>query len=64
MGYAGQPRARIQPLNGLLHLGRFDGGDETSGSGSAELNDDGTIEIAFAYTSATRAERITSSTVC
>ena len=27
----------------------FDEGDEITGSGSAELNDDGTIEVAFAY---------------
>ena len=27
----------------------FDEGDAITGSGSAELNDDGTIEIAFAY---------------
>ena len=27
----------------------FDEGDEITGTGSAELNDDGTLEIAFAY---------------
>ena len=46
----------------------FDEGDEITGSGSAELNDDGTIEIAFAYhlgdEAVLKAERITSSTAC
>jgi hypothetical protein len=46
----------------------FDEGDEITGSGSAELNDDGTIEIAFAYhlgdEAVLKAERITSSTTC
>ena len=46
----------------------FDEMDEVSGTGSAELDDDGTIEIAFAYPSATRpsskADRMTSSTAC
>ena len=43
----------------------FDEGDEITGSGSAELNDDGTIEIAFAYhlgdEAVLKAERMTSS---
>ena len=40
--------------------------EEISGSGSAELQDDGSLEIEFAYTSATRplAEPATSSTAC
>jgi hypothetical protein len=46
----------------------FDEGDEVTGSGSAELNDDGTIEIAFAYhlgdEAVLKAERMTSSTAC
>ena len=46
----------------------FDEMDQVSGSGSAELNDDGTIEIAFAYhlgdEAVLKAERITSSTAC
>ncbi len=46
----------------------FDEGDEITGSGSAELNDDGTIEIAFAYhlgdRAVLKAERMTSSTAC
>jgi hypothetical protein len=45
-----------------------DQGDESTGSGSAELNDDGTIEIAFAYhlgdKAVLKAERMTSSTAC
>jgi hypothetical protein len=43
----------------------FDEGDEITGSGSAELNDDGTIEVAFAYhlgdEALLKAERMTSS---
>ena len=46
----------------------FDEGDEITGSGSADLNDDGTIEIAFAYhlgdEAVIKAERMTSSTAC
>ena len=46
----------------------FDEMDEISGTGSAELNDDGTIEIAFAYhlgdEAVLKAERMTSSTAC
>ena len=46
----------------------FDEGDEITGSGSAELNDDGNIEIAFAYhlgdEAVLKAERMTSSTAC
>ena len=46
----------------------FDEGDEIAGSGSAELNDDGTIEVAFAYhlgdEAVLKAERMTSSTAC
>jgi hypothetical protein len=46
----------------------FDESDEITGSGSAELNDDGTIEIAFAYhlgdEAVLKAERMTSSTPC
>ena len=46
----------------------FDEGDEITGSGSAELNDDGTIEVAFAYhlgdEAVLKAERMTSSTAC
>ena len=46
----------------------FDEMDEVSGTGSAELNDDATIEIAFAYhlgdEAVLKAERITSSTAC
>jgi hypothetical protein len=42
----------------------FDEGDEVTGTGSAELNDDGTIEIAFAChlgeEAALKAERMTS----
>jgi hypothetical protein len=43
----------------------FDEMDQVSGTGSAQLNDDGTIEIAFAYhlgdEAALKAERMTSS---
>jgi hypothetical protein len=46
----------------------FDEMDEVTGSGSAELNDDGTIEIAFVYylgdEAVLKAERMTSSTAC
>jgi hypothetical protein len=46
----------------------FDEGDEIDGTGSAELNDDGTIEIEFAYhlgdEAVLKAERMTSSTAC
>ena len=46
----------------------FDEMDPVSGTGSAELNDDGTIEIAFAYhlgdEAVLKAERMTSSTAC
>jgi hypothetical protein len=46
----------------------FDEMDEVTGSGSAELNDDGAIEIAFAYhlgdEAVLKAERMTSSTAC
>ena len=46
----------------------FDEGDEVTGSGSAELQEDGTIEIEFAYQlgdeANLKAERITSSTAC
>ena len=46
----------------------FDEMDQVSGTGSAELNHDGTIEIAFAYhlgdEAVLKAERMTSSTAC
>ena len=46
----------------------FDEGDAITGSGSAEINDDGTIEIAFAYhlgdEAVLKAERMASSTAC
>jgi hypothetical protein len=46
----------------------FDEMDEVSGSGSAELLDDGSLEIAFAYhlgdDAILKAERVTSSTAC
>ena len=46
----------------------FDEMDEVTGTGAAELNDDGTLEIAFAYHLADeailKAERMTSSTAC
>lgn len=46
----------------------FDEGDEVTGTGSAELNDDGTIAIEFAYhlgdEAILKAERMTSSTAC
>jgi len=46
----------------------FDEMDEVTGTGSAELNDDGTLEIEFAYhlgdEAVLKAERITSSTAC
>ncbi len=46
----------------------FDEGDQVSGSGCAELQDDGTIEIEFAYhlgdEAILKAERVTSSTAC
>ena len=46
----------------------FDEMDEVSGDGSAELLDDGTIEIEFAYRSGDeavlKAKRDTSSTAC
>ena len=46
----------------------FDEGDEVTGTGSAELNDDGTIEIEFAYhlgdDAIFKAEPMTSSTAC
>ena len=44
----------------------FDEGDQVTGSGSAELQDDGTLEIEFAYhfgdEATLKAERVTSST--
>jgi hypothetical protein len=46
----------------------FDEMDEVTGTGSAELNEDGTFEIAFAYhlgdEAVLKAERMTSSTAC
>ena len=46
----------------------FDEMDEVNGSGTAELLDDGTIEIEFAYhlgdEAMLKAERVTSSTAC
>jgi hypothetical protein len=46
----------------------FDEMDQVSGTGSAELKDDGTIEIAFAYhlgdEAVLKAERTTYSTAC
>ena len=46
----------------------FEEGDEFTGSGSAELNDDGTIEIEFAYhlgdEAVLKAEPVSSSTAC
>lgn len=46
----------------------FDEMDEVSGSGSAELQDDGTLEIEFTYRqgdeATLKAERLTSSTAC
>lgn len=46
----------------------FDEMDEASGSGSADLQDDGTLEIEFAYhngdEATLKAERLTSSTAC
>ncbi|MGH6916607.1 MAG: hypothetical protein ACREJ0_02785 [Geminicoccaceae bacterium] len=46
----------------------FDEMDQVSGTGSAELNDDGTIEIDFAYhlgdEAILKAERMISSTAC
>lgn len=46
----------------------FDEMDEVTGSGSAELLDDGTLEIDFAYhlgdDATLKAERMTSSTAC
>ena len=46
----------------------FDDMSEVTGSGSAELNDDGTLEIVFAYhlgdEAVLKAERIASSTAC
>jgi hypothetical protein len=46
----------------------FDEMDEVSGSGSAELLEDGTMEIEFAYhlgdEAVLKAERVTSSTAC
>ena len=46
----------------------FDEMDEVSGSGSAELGDDGTLEIEFAYhlgdEAVLKAKRETSSTAC
>ncbi len=46
----------------------FDERDQVTGSGSAELQDDGTLEIEFAYhfgdEAALKAERVNSSTAC
>ena len=46
----------------------FDEMDDVSGSGAAELQDDGSLEIAFAYhlgdEAVLKAERMTSSTAC
>lgn len=46
----------------------FDEMDEVRGSGSAELQDDGALEIEFAYhqgdEATLKAERVTSSTAC
>ena len=48
--------------------GGFDEMDEVNGSGTAELLDDGTIKIEFAYhlsdEAALKAKRVTSSTGC
>lgn len=53
--------------NVLIQLG-FDEMDEVSGSGWAELLEDGTLEIEFAYhlgdQAVLKAERVTSSTAC
>ena len=43
------PRHRIQRVLDWIHLAGFDEMDEVSGDGSAELFDDGTIEVEFAY---------------
>ena len=43
------PRHRIQRVLNWIHLAGFDEMDEVSGDGSAELLDDGTIEVEFAY---------------
>jgi hypothetical protein len=43
------PRHRIQRVLDWIHLAGFDEMDEVSGDGSAELLDDGTIEVEFAY---------------
>ncbi len=46
----------------------FDERDQVTGSGSAELQDDGSLEIEFAYHNGDeailKAERVTSSTAC
>jgi hypothetical protein len=42
----------------------FEEGDEFTGSGSAELTDDGTLEIAFADEAILKAEPASSSTAC
>jgi hypothetical protein len=60
------PQHRIQPDLDRLHLGGFDEMDDVRGDGSAELLDDGSIEIEFAYhnggEAVLKAKRDTSST--
>ena len=67
--HAGRPRPRIQPGRLVFFTwAGFDERDEVTGSGSAELLDDGTLEIEFAYHNGDeailKAERATSSTAC
>jgi hypothetical protein len=64
--FAGGPRSRIRPR--LDRWAGSDEGDQVEGEGTAELLDDGTIEIEFAYhngdEAVLKAKRVTSSTAC
>ena len=66
---AGRPRRRIQPRDSIgFTWAGCDEVDEVEGDGTAELLDDGTIEIEFAYhngdEAVLKAKRDTSSTAC
>jgi len=64
----GRPRSRIRARLDRLPLGRMEEGDQVEGEGTAELLDDGTIEIEFAYRNGDeailKAKRDASSTAC
>ena len=64
----GRPRSRIRPRLDRFHRAGCEEGDEVEGEGTAELLDDGTIEIEFAYRNGDeavlKAKRDPSSTAC